>query len=126
MLWAISSIAFALPPELTGAWIQPKKNERGAMRIVITEPGVTTLKGSMEIRGSPYCGEPIRFRGTIYADKVLIENEDEIVCGYRGKLTGEVVKDSEFAYKGKFVYTFWGFTWAEGTFRMVPLEKVEK
>ena len=124
LLFLVSSESiFAFPTELSGTWSQPNKKESGVMKIVVTEPGVATLRGRMEIQGSAYCSEPIKFRGTIFADKVLIENDEAIVCGYQGKLTGEVVKEAEFIFTGKFAYKFWGITWAEGTFHVVPVEK---
>ena len=122
-LWM--KVLFAFPSELSGTWIQPDKDERGVMRIVVTEHGTATLKGSMEIRGSPYCPHPIQFRGIVHTEKVTIESDEEVVCGYRGKLTGEVVKEKEEVFIGSFQYTYFGFTWARGTFRVMPLPQKE-
>ena len=127
LLFFFAHPLFALPTELSGTWVQPDKNESGAMLVHVREYTAHAVHGVIEIKKSTDCTQPIAFRGTIEPNRVLIESTEAIVCGYNGKLTGEMVKEGEHVYSGTFRYTYslfsWPMTFAEGVFRLVPKER---
>jgi hypothetical protein len=108
------------PEALVGEWVRPSNNEHGDINIVITKKVENTIHGVMTLTGSSYCTEPIPFKGNGSGDTAFISGDAKIICGYGGKLTGQVTRVSDNFYTGNFAYTWFGITWARGTFRLTP------
>lgn len=117
-----------LPKELAGTWMQPSKNESGAMRVYVTEYKEKEIFGILEIRDTPDCREPVAFRGIIDSEKgrVLIQSTETVVCGYGGFLVGEVRRGGIGTFIGNYEYRYPIFktktlTFASGTFVLEPV-----
>jgi hypothetical protein len=108
------------PEALEGEWVRPSYNEHGAINITITKKEGNTIQGVMTLTGSSYCTEPIPFKGSGGGDTAFIFGDARIICGYRGKLTGQVTRVNDNFYTGNFAYKWFGITWAQGTFRLTP------
>lgn len=108
------------PAVLEGEWVRPSYDEHGTINIVITKKDAHTIHGIMTLTGSAYCTEPIPFKGSGSGDTASIIDDAEIVCGYKGTLTGQVTRVNDNFYTGNFAYKWFGITWARGTFRLTP------
>jgi hypothetical protein len=108
------------PEALEGEWMRPSYNEHGAITITITKKEGNAIQGVMTLTGSAYCKDPIPFRGEGSGDTASILGDARIICGYRGKLTGQVTRVNDNFYTGNFAYKWFGITWAQGTFRLTP------
>lgn len=109
----------AFPEILEGEWVQSSQ-ERGVINIVITHTSDEEIEGVMTLTGSAYCKEPIPFKGSGSGNTAIIIGNAKIICGYGGRLKGQVTRVSDRAYTGNFAYTWLGITWAKGTFRLSP------
>jgi hypothetical protein len=92
------------PEALVGEWVRPSNNEHGDINIVITKKVENTIHGVMTLTGSSYCTEPIPFKGNGSGDTAFISGDAKIICGYGGKLTGQVTRVSDNFYTGNFAY----------------------
>lgn len=110
----------AYPNALSGTWESGASGHTGKASIFIHEFDGNTAIGTLEISGSKECASPFAFRGKVTANKLLIESSDNIVCGYAGKISGEVLADGDGTYKGSFAYTYLLITWLRGTFKLTP------
>jgi hypothetical protein len=108
------------PEALEGEWVRPSQNEHGAINITITKKEGNTIQGVMTLTGSAYCTDPIPFRGEGSGDTASISGDAKIICGYGGKLRGQVTRVNDNFYTGNFAYKWFGITWAQGTFRLTP------
>lgn len=108
------------PEALKGEWIRPSHDEHGTINIVITKKEGNTIHGIMTLTGSTYCTEPIPFKGSGSGDTAFIVSDAEVICGYGGTLKGQVTHVNDALYIGNFSYTWFGITWAHGTFRLIP------
>lgn len=125
-----SQIAYAssetFPKKLEGYWEQSVNGEHGNISIVITEKEGDTIKGILTLTGSAYCKDPIPFRGTGSGSTAYIIGDGPIICGYGGTLRGQVSRINDESYAGNFSYTWFGITWAYGTFQLTPKVPSEK
>lgn len=118
-----SSEESTFPSKLTGKWEQAGSDEGGNIRIVITKKEGDTIYGVMTLTGSPYCKDPIPFRGKGAENIAHISGDAPIICGYGGELTGEVSRVTNETYQGKFLYKWYNITWAKGTFQLSPAKE---
>ena len=107
----------ALPSSFSGQWVKDDKSESGEITIRISESSGDHAQGTIEISGSSYCKAPVPFRGIVEGQKLKVESDAKVVCGFRGKLFGEVEEDKD-GYKGSFYYRFLGAVWIRGTFQL--------
>jgi hypothetical protein len=112
--------AETFPEALEGEWVRPSYNEHGSINITITKKEGNTIQGVMTLTGSTYCTDPIPFRGEGSGDTASISSDAKIICGYGGKLMGQVTRVNDNLYTGNFAYKWFGVTWAQGTFRLTP------
>lgn len=111
----------AFPAELEGTWEETFVGDVGPMTVSIQDFDGMNAAGFIHIQNSRHCPARIPFRGKLLDGKRMqIESSAEIVCGYAGKLTGEVVGEAGDTYTGSFQYRYLRVTWARGTFRMKP------
>lgn len=112
--------AGTFPETLDGVWEQGSGNEHGTINIVITQKEHNSIRGIMTLTGSTYCKNPIPFKGEGESDTAYISGDAKIICGYGGKLKGQVTRVNDNLYTGNFAYKWFGITWASGTFRLTP------
>jgi hypothetical protein len=115
LIVSFSCATHALPSSFFGQWQSIDSADSGQIFIRIHEQHGDTVRGTIEITGYKDCASPISFLGTKSGKKLLVASDAKIVCGYAGKLTGEVEEGSE-GYTGTFLYRFWGITWMRGNF----------
>lgn len=113
----------SFPAKLEGTWEQVQNDEKGKIKIVITEKEGDTIRGLIILTGSTYCKDPIPFRGKGGGNTAKISGDAPIICGYHGELSGEVTRLSNETYRGNFSYKLLNMTWAEGTFRLTPMKE---
>lgn len=117
---AASSELDTFPTKLTGKWERSDNEERGNIHISITKKEGDVIFGVMTLTGSFYCKDPIPFRGTGEKNTAYISGDAPVICGFNGKLTGEVSRVSSETYRGSFSYKWFSVTWAKGTFQLTP------
>ncbi len=111
--------ASAYPPQLDGTWEESFNGDAGPISVSIQHFNGVTAVGVIHVRNSAHCLAPVPFRGQLVDGKRMqIESSADIVCGYSGKLTGEVVNEGDALYTGSFQYKYLRITWGRGTFRM--------
>jgi hypothetical protein len=115
-----SSEINTFPTKLEGKWEQIGNDEKGDIQIIITKKEGDTIHGVMTLTGSRYCKDPIPFQGKGANNTAHISGDAPVICGFGGKLTGEVSRVSSEIYRGNFSYKWFGITWAKGTFELVP------
>lgn len=121
-LFCVEGVA-AFPAELAGTWEDAYMGDVGPISVSIQHFDGVTAVGVIHIRNSPHCLAPVPFRGQLVDGKRMqIESSADIVCGYSGKLTGEVVNEGDALYTGSFQYKYLRITWGRGTFRMKATE----
>lgn len=120
---AASSEPYIFPSKLVGKWEQAGSDEGGNIFIVITKKEGDIIYGVMTLTGSLYCKDPIPFRGKGAGNTAHISGDAPIICGYGGKLTGEVSRVTGDTYQGKFLYRWFNITWAKGTFQLTPAKE---
>lgn len=108
------------PEALVGEWTQSTNKERGSISITITKRSQNSVRGILSLTGSSYCKDPIPFRGESSGDTAEIIGDAFVICGYTGTLRGRVVYINDDLFIGNFSYTWFGITWAEGTFHLTP------
>lgn len=122
LLFAGIPHARAFPRDFSGTWEDKRSKDSGPIAITISEVGGEEIRGVISIEGSAYCTSPVSFRGVLNGSTATISSDALKVCGYHGKLTGEVRREHDALYVGSFQYVYWGITWAKGTFRLTPME----
>lgn len=112
--------ANAFPCMLSGTWEELGRERGGKATVFIYKFDGIRAIGTLHVEGSHECTSPIPFRGKMVEQKLLIQSSDSIVCGYGGKMSGEVFQGEDGNYAGNFRYTYFFITVVRGMFRLTP------
>lgn len=112
----LSATETRAPTELRGPWMESGGDGRGQIIVIISESTEQKAAGEARIEGSPLCTRPVKFKGVVVDKIIQFESTEQIVCGFGGKLAGQIEHTDAGTYTGTFAYRLWGMTVFKGSF----------
>lgn len=100
----LSSEGNDFPSQLSGTWSDSERTIGGNAEITLTRNDAEHFEGTMFISGAYQCPSPIPIAGEVRDSRVIFYSTRYVVCGFPGKVRGEVALTDPGTYSGTFEY----------------------